>query len=66
MIFTQTPNHDISINDLLDQHRLSQSSFARMFGIPLRTVQNWCTGVRQPPDYVIRMAAELLSRDTAV
>lgn len=55
--------HTADINQLLRAHHLNQNAFARMFGIPLRTVQGWCIGERTPPDYVLRMAAELLSRD---
>lgn len=50
-----------TILDLIKKYRLTQTSFAQYFGIPLRTVQNWCGGQRQCPPYVIAMAAEILA-----
>lgn len=32
-----------------------QSAFARLHGIPLRTVQNWAVGERQPPDWLVKI-----------
>lgn len=37
---------------LLKKSGLSQTAFAKEFGIPLRTIQNWMAGVRKPADYV--------------
>ena len=39
---------------------LNQSTFSRRFGIPLRTVQEWCEGRRTMPGYLKFMAAEIL------
>lgn len=33
---------------------LSQSQAARLTGIPVRTLQNWESGHRKPPDYVLQ------------
>ena len=46
--------------ELIRAAGLNQSSFSRRFGIPLRTVQDWCGGRRQMPGYLKNMAAELL------
>lgn len=54
----------MNIRELCEKYNLSQSGLARRFGIPLRTVQNWCTGQRKAPDYVVRMIDELLRVDT--
>ena len=40
---------------------MSQKRFADRFGIPLRTVEDWCAGKRQPPEYVLTMACEILN-----
>ena len=32
-----------------------QSAFARLHGIPLRTVQDWAAGKRQPPDWLVKI-----------
>lgn len=39
---------------------MNQTTFSRRFGIPRRTVQEWCGGRRQMPEYLKNMAAELL------
>lgn len=31
---------------------MSQAEFSRLFGIPVRTVQDWDAGRRNPPSYV--------------
>lgn len=52
-----------TIHDILLRYGLSQSNFARYFGIPLRTVQCWYHGERSCPPYVLLMASELLEMD---
>lgn len=34
---------------------LSQRAFAEALGIPLRTIENWCSGARKCPDYVVNL-----------
>ena len=36
----------LSMRELVARTGLSQTSFAKRTGIPLRTVQNWCVGTR--------------------
>ena len=43
----------------------TQSEFALRYGIPFRTVQNWESGVRMPPDYMIRLLEERVKTDLA-
>lgn len=50
-----------TVRELIEHCGLTQSAFARHFDIPLRTVQDWYSGRRQCPPYLITMAAELLS-----
>lgn len=50
-----------TVKDLCQEYGLKQTELARRFGIPLRTVQGWYLGERMPPDYVLKMMAELLS-----
>lgn len=47
----------------------TQSEFAARYNIPFRTVQNWETGKRTPPEYIIslleqRIKADLVNRKT--
>lgn len=49
----------------------TQSEFAARYNIPFRTVQNWETGVRTPPEYIVhllmdRIQSDLINRKTAV
>lgn len=55
-----------TIKELCTEYGLGQTELARRFDIPVRTIQNWHAGVRNPPDYVVSMMDELLriERDT--
>lgn len=48
----------LSMRELVARTGLSQTSFAKRTGIPLRTVQNWCIGTRDCPAYVRFLLAE--------
>ena len=47
-----------NVTDLSDIAGLSNRQFAARFGIPQRTMENWSTGVNDPPDYVKLLLAE--------
>ena len=49
----------------------TQSEFAARYNIPFRTGQNWETGLRRPPEYILdllgeRIREDLVNRKTAV
>lgn len=46
--------------DLLSASGLTKAAFSRRFLIPLRTVENWASGIRPCPIYVRMMIADLL------
>lgn len=48
----------LSMRELISRTGMSQTSFAKGAGIPLRTVQNWCAGSRDCPVYVRFLLAE--------
>ena len=50
----------MKIKEICEKYHLSQTALAKRFGIPLRTVQNWHSGVRPTPAYIVRMIDELL------
>ena len=54
-------NEVLTIRDILAKYNYKQAELARRFGIPIRTIQNWCAGVNKPPAYLIRMMDELLT-----
>ncbi len=41
----------------------TQSEFAFRYNIPFRTVQNWETGVRKPPEYMLELLAKRVQED---
>lgn len=49
------------IKDFCDSYGIGQSGLAKRFNIPLRTVQDWYSGRRVPPEYVADMIEELLA-----
>lgn len=43
------------IKELRQRTGLSQNEFAEYFEIPLRTIQEWEQGRREPSDYILKM-----------
>lgn len=50
------------IKEIIAAGGLTQTEFAKRFGIPLRTVQGWCLGERTPPPYVIALIRAALEK----
>lgn len=48
------------IRELCQEYGLTQRALADRFGIPLRTVEDWSTGKRKPPDYTVRMIRTII------
>ena len=51
------------IREICEQYGLTQASLGQRFGIPLRTVEQWCTGRRQAPNYVVSMIQTILDQE---
>lgn len=51
----------MTVADLRKETKLSQRQFAELFGIPVRTLQQWEQGKSAPPAYVLSMMERLLS-----
>ena len=43
----------------------TQSEFAMRYNIPFRTIQNWETGMRKPPEYIINLLEQRIQQDLA-
>ena len=56
----------MTIKEICEKYGYSQTALAKCFGIPLRTVQDWYSGRRNPPDYVVNMMVDLLDPLTVV
>ena len=51
-----------SVKQIAADAGLTQRKLAERFCIPVRTIEDWCTGKRTPPDYVRLMMQELLGQ----
>lgn len=45
------------IKALREATGLTQRAFADLLGIPKRSIENWESGVSNPPEYVVRLIA---------
>ena len=54
---------DMTIREMRTQLGDTQSEFAMRYQIPFRTVQNWETGVRKPPEYMMRLLEQRIRED---
>lgn len=45
----------MNINELRKAAGMTQTEFAKYFGIPYRTVQKWDLGIRQCADYLLQL-----------
>ena len=50
----------MKIKEIREKLKLTQTQFGALFGIPLRTIQEWELGRRKPPEYVENMIMEIL------
>lgn len=51
------------IKELREKMKATQSDFSEYFEIPLRTIQGWEQGRRNPPDYLVKMMYKLWEKD---
>lgn len=52
--------YQVTVRDLRQQTGMTQAQFAEITGIPKRTIENWETGTRKPPEYLPKMIAAYL------
>ena len=53
----------MTIKELRLSTRMTQREFAGYFNIPLRTIENWETGKRNPPEYLIELIRYKLKKE---
>ena len=53
----------MSIRDLRKLLGDTQSEFSERYNIPFRTIQNWESGVRKPPEYIIDLLKQRINGD---
>lgn len=52
-----------TVKDIRLMTGLSAQKFGDQYGIPLRTIQNWETGQRNAPEYVINLLERVVKMD---
>lgn len=55
-----------TIKDLRKQTHFSQKAFAEYFEIPVRTLQDWESELRTPPNYVVNLIAYKLKNENLI
>ena len=45
----------MGIKSLRTSSGMTQAAFAELLGIPIRTIEDWESGRRKPPEYVVRL-----------
>ena len=53
----------MNIREIRKATGLNRTAFGRKYGIPMRTVENWERGTREPPDYVLRLLERAVRED---
>lgn len=43
---------------------ISRAEFSRRYNIPLRTLENWESGDREPPKYVLELLERVVKEDS--
>ena len=61
----------MDIREMRSKLGITQGEFAARYNIPFRTIQNWETGSRKPPEYIIdllerQVKEDLINRKTIV
>lgn len=51
------------VKELRTRTQLSAQRFGNLYGIPMRTIQDWERGVRTAPEYVINLLERAVNED---
>lgn len=52
-----------TIKEIREYSGLSQAKFSEKYGIPKRTIENWESGSRKCPDYVVALLERAVKSD---
>lgn len=53
----------MTITEIRQLTGLSMTAFAKRYGIPYRTLQNWEGGLREPPAYLLTLLEQVVKAD---
>lgn len=51
------------ITEIRSKSGLSRAAFSRKYGIPVRTIEGWEYGLRQPPEYLPELLERVVNMD---
>ena len=53
----------VNVREMRKALGITQSEFAVRYNIPFRTIQNWETEQRKPPEYILDLLEKLIKED---
>lgn len=53
----------MTIKELRTASGMTQKGFAEYFGIPKRTLEDWESGARKPPEYTVKLIEYKLEKE---
>ena len=53
----------MTIREMREYLNLSRAAFSRIYKIPIRTLENWESGERTPPDYLLYLLERAVLED---
>ncbi len=53
----------MTVKEIRGLTELSQRAFSVKYNIPIRTIEDWETGKRNAPDYVLQMLERIVRED---
>lgn len=53
----------MTITEIRQLTGLSMTAFAKLYGIPYRSLQNWEAGIREPPPYLLTLLERVVKAD---
>lgn len=56
----------LTIKEARTQAKLTQTQLADRYGIPVRTLQDWESGRRTPPEYVVKLLLRCIEVDFGI
>ena len=62
-IYSNYGGYDMTIKELRTLTGLSQQAFSDKYEIPKRTIEDWETGRRKPPEYVVKLLERIIKED---
>ena len=54
----------MNIKEIREACKMSRAEFSRVYGIPIRTLENWEAGIRKCPDYLLNLIKRSAAEDS--